>query len=241
MVVSWVIVIVSSVGFIVLAKRIAGRSMSSPLLPNKHDWSHLPPPAEDTDGQGRVSESSRAPKPRQRWWLGLLWVVSFGAVITLILDHAGQHLGSDLIEAVMVLALIGFVIRYRQLAQKRKPVADAIENERVLFEEPVLVGRGAGGSTYRDLVVREHSFELTSAQRGAWLEPWFAKADAASMQVTTGHFSLIGLHSRPCIAVTFPDGKRPTTLWLCPRHRTLNSVWNALAQAGVRSEGPPPL
>lgn len=240
MVVSWVIVIASSLGFIVLAMRLVGRSQSPPRFRNQHDRSHSPLPAECANEQALVSERSSAPAPRQRWWLGLLWVVCFGVLVTLILSHVGQHLGSDLIAVIAVLVLVVFILRYRQIARRRKPVAVIIENETVFFEEPVLVGMGSGGSTHRHLVVREHSFELTGSPRGAWLEPWFARADAASMRVTTGFLPLVSLHRQPCIAVTFPDGTRPTTLWLYPRHRTLSSVWKALAQAGVRSEGPPP-
>jgi hypothetical protein len=58
------------------------------------------------------------------------------------------------VALIFVLVVLGISRKLRQM----KPVADAIQAEPVIFKTHVDVSFAGGGMTFRDLIVREHSF-----------------------------------------------------------------------------------
>jgi len=134
---------------------------------------------------------------------------------------------------VPVLFVVFVLVIARRLRQKQ-PVADAIESEPVTFTRHVRVSFAGGGTTSRDLIVREHSFELPDS-----VEPWFVRGADAEMEVAIQRFGLFGKSQR-CIAMMFPEGAKVVHLWLFSGDSDLRATWDALVRAGVRSVGPPP-
>jgi len=134
---------------------------------------------------------------------------------------------------VPVLFVVFVLVTVRRLHQKR-PVADAIESEPVIFTMHVRVSLSGGGTISRDLIVREHSFELPDS-----VEPWFVRGAEAQMEVANERFGLFG-RSQRCIAVAFPEGDKLVRLWLFPGDSDQLATWNALVRAGVQPVGAPP-
>jgi len=134
---------------------------------------------------------------------------------------------------VPVVFVVFVLVTVRRLRQKQ-PVADAIESEPVMFTRHVRVLLSSGATTSRDLIVREHSFELPHS-----LEPWFVRGADAQIEVAKQRFGLLGRTQR-CVAMTFHERAKVVNLWLFPGDSDLRATWDALARAGVRSVGAPP-
>jgi hypothetical protein len=134
------------------------------------------------------------------------------------------------VPAIFVIFVLVTVRRLRQ----KQPGADAIESEPVIFTRRVRISFTGGGTTSRDLIVREHSFELPDP-----VEPWFVRGAYAQIEVTNQRFGLFG-GSQRCIAMRFPEGAKLVNLWLFPEDSDLRATWDALVLAGVQPVGTPP-
>jgi len=134
---------------------------------------------------------------------------------------------------VPVLFVVFVLVTVRRLRQKQ-PVADAIESEPVIFTTHVRVSLSGGGTTSRDLIVREHSFELAHS-----VEPWFVRGADARIEMENQRFGLFG-RSQQCLALAFPEGDKSIRLWLFPGDSDILATWTALVQAGVQAVGAPP-
>ncbi len=148
--------------------------------------------------------------------------------------------------------LLGFgAIELRLLRDRARlaQVRTAVRRESVAYRAPISAqwGRGLwgrGNAKGMQLVVREHSFELSYPFPGGSLltTEWFCRAADATMRMGHGRF-LPPRVDRQCIVVTVPsieDPKIEQEILLSSWHRELRAAWDALAACGVRTLGNPP-
>jgi hypothetical protein len=146
------------------------------------------------------------------------------------------------------------VVEFRILRDRARlaPVRDLVKEEAVVYRTPISAqwGRGwwgRGNAKGMQLVVREHSFELSySFPGGSFLTTeWYCRGSDARMKVGQGHF-LPPWIKRECIVLSIPsidDASVEQQILISsvpPRRRDLRAAWDALATCGVHASGDPP-
>ena len=142
-------------------------------------------------------------------------------------------------------------IEFRLLRDRGRmaPVREAVRKEAIVYRAPISAqwGRrwwGRGNAKGMQLVVREHSFELSYPFPGGSLltTEWFCRADDAAMKPGHGRF-LPPRVERDCIVLSVPSIDNPKIeqeILLSSWRHELRVAWDALAACGVRASGAPP-
>lgn len=151
-----------------------------------------------------------------------------------------------LVAAGMVVIEFRLYLDRTRLAQVR----EAVKKEAVVYRAPIGAqwGRGwwgRGNAKGMQLVVREHSFELSYPfPGGSFLTTeWYCRGHDARMKVDQGRF-LPPRIKRECIVLSIPsidDAKVEQKILLSSWRRELRGAWDALIACGVRASGDSPL
>jgi hypothetical protein len=145
------------------------------------------------------------------------------------------------------------VVEFRILRDRARlaVVREAVKKEAVVYRTPISAQWrrgwwGRGNAKGMQLVVREHSFELSYAFPGARFlsEEWFCTAPDARMTTGEGRF-LPPQINRECIVLSIPSidnthERQEILLSSLPPGRRLRAAWDALVVCGVLASGDPP-
>jgi hypothetical protein len=167
----------------------------------------------------------------------------------------GQHTYANL--AVMGWVALGVmvaffgVIEFRLLRDHARlaPIRKAVRQEAVAYRAAIFPqwGRGwwgRGNAQGMQLVVREHSFELSYPfQGGRFLTTeWYCWGRDARMKMGEGRFPPPRV-KRDCIVLTIPsidDASSEQEILLSSWQHELHGAWGALLACGVHAAGDPP-
>jgi len=128
-------------------------------------------------------------------------------------------------------------------------VRQAVKSEAVTYRAPISAqwGRGwwgRGNAKGMQLIVREHSFEISYPFPGGSLlsTEWYCRGPEARMKVGEGRF-LPPRIKRDCIVLSIPsidDAATDQETLLSSWRRELKGAWDALAACGVQPSGSSP-
>jgi len=144
-------------------------------------------------------------------------------------------------------------IELRLLLARARPasVRDSVKKEAVVHRTPISAqwGRGwwgRGNVKGMQLVVRDHSFELSYPfPGGSFLtSEWYCRARDGRMKMGVGRF-LPPRIKRACIVLSIPsldnpDDRQEILLTSRPPRNDLRGAWDALLASGVVASGDPP-
>jgi hypothetical protein len=153
------------------------------------------------------------------------------------------------------LVVAGFCVIEFQLLRDRSrlaPIRDLVRKESVVYRTAISPqwGRGLwgrGNARGMQLVVREHSFELSYPFRGGSFlsTEWYSWGRDTRMKMGRGRF-LPPWISRDCIVLSIPsidDATKEQEILISstpPLGRDLRGTWDALVMCGVHASGDPP-
>jgi hypothetical protein len=147
--------------------------------------------------------------------------------------------------SAVVLAVFAVVSvwRYRQ-ARTAAPIRDAVRGEALIYRAPISPQWGRRLASGMELVVREHSFEISYPFPGGRFltQGMYCVSRRARMETGRGRFRPPRL-MRDCIVLTVSsddDAADDQEVRLSSWQHQLRPAWDALASSGVVASGPPP-